>query len=243
MTDDATEMPRCFSISIQSLVAWRVALRAFTEPAIWIAPENSRSFSVRVVLPASGCEMMAKVRRRRVSKVNDKTKSKKYQGPSLASLAKSDFGGANEHGFPFLVRHLYQRHARSVLFHLHAASARPVDRVAYLRPLSPHGWAAAFVQGSPLDHAGHFPHLDCLARCCRVRASRSALVACGWLGSGRFARYLWAEQDALRSNEERLVLHAQCSPGHRTLAAVRGAHRLSPGRGVCHRADVAPWHG
>ena len=34
MTDDATEMPRCFSISIQSEVAWREALRAFTEPAI-----------------------------------------------------------------------------------------------------------------------------------------------------------------------------------------------------------------
>jgi hypothetical protein len=60
-------MPRCFSISIQSLVAWREALRAFTEPAIWIAPENSKSFSVSVVLPASGCEMMAKVRRRRTS--------------------------------------------------------------------------------------------------------------------------------------------------------------------------------
>ena len=57
-------MPRCFSISIQSEVAWREALRAFTEPAIWIAPEKSRSFSVSVVLPASGCEMMAKVRRR-----------------------------------------------------------------------------------------------------------------------------------------------------------------------------------
>ena len=28
-----TEMPRCFSISIQSLVAWRSALRALTEPA------------------------------------------------------------------------------------------------------------------------------------------------------------------------------------------------------------------
>src|SRR5438132_12577291 len=67
MTELATEMPRCFSISIQSEVAWREALRAFTEPAIWIAPENSSSFSVSVVLPASGCEMMAKVRRRRTS--------------------------------------------------------------------------------------------------------------------------------------------------------------------------------
>jgi hypothetical protein len=35
-------------------VAWREALRALTEPAIWIAPENSKSFSVSVVLPASG---------------------------------------------------------------------------------------------------------------------------------------------------------------------------------------------
>src|SRR5574343_2113767 len=67
MTEEATEMPRCFSISIQSEVAWREALRAFTEPAIWIAPENSSSFSVSVVLPASGWLMMAKVRRRRTS--------------------------------------------------------------------------------------------------------------------------------------------------------------------------------
>ena len=67
ITLDATEMPRCFSISIQSLVAWRLALRPFTAPAIWMAPENSSSFSVSVVLPASGWEMMAKVRRRRVS--------------------------------------------------------------------------------------------------------------------------------------------------------------------------------
>src|SRR4051812_41936453 len=65
ITELATEMPRCFSISIQSDVACRDALRAFTEPAIWIAPENSSSFSVSVVLPASGWEMMAKVRRRR----------------------------------------------------------------------------------------------------------------------------------------------------------------------------------
>ena len=67
ITELATEMPRCFSISIQSLVAWRLALRPLTAPAIWIAPENSSSFSVSVVLPASGWEMMAKVRRRRVS--------------------------------------------------------------------------------------------------------------------------------------------------------------------------------
>ncbi|MFP5407484.1 MAG: hypothetical protein ACLGHY_14495 [Gammaproteobacteria bacterium] len=37
-------------------------------PAIWIAPENSSSFSVSVVLPASGWEMMPKVRRRPTSR-------------------------------------------------------------------------------------------------------------------------------------------------------------------------------
>ncbi len=58
------EIPRSFSICIQSEVAWRAALRALTVPAIWIAPPNSRSCSVRVVLPASGWETMAKVRRR-----------------------------------------------------------------------------------------------------------------------------------------------------------------------------------
>ena len=71
ITELATEMPRCFSISIQSEVAWRLALRPLTAPAIWIAPENSSSFSVSVVLPASGWEMMAKVRRRRVSSRKD----------------------------------------------------------------------------------------------------------------------------------------------------------------------------
>jgi hypothetical protein len=54
MTELATEMPRCFSISIQSDVACRDALRAFTEPAIWIAPEKSSSFSVSVVFPRRG---------------------------------------------------------------------------------------------------------------------------------------------------------------------------------------------
>src|SRR5690348_5930832 len=60
-------MPRSFSSAIQSEVACRAALRPFTLPAIWIAPPNSSSFSVNVVLPASGCEMMANVRRRAVS--------------------------------------------------------------------------------------------------------------------------------------------------------------------------------
>ena len=44
-----------------------MALRPLTVPAIWIAPPNSSSFSVSVVLPASGWEMIAKVRRRSIS--------------------------------------------------------------------------------------------------------------------------------------------------------------------------------
>ena len=67
MTELVTEMPRCCSRRIQSEVAWRAALRPLTVPAIWIAPPNSSSFSVSVVLPASGCEMMANVRRRAIS--------------------------------------------------------------------------------------------------------------------------------------------------------------------------------
>src|SRR3546814_1584161 len=62
MTDEVTEMPRCCSIFIQSERARRACPRAFTSPAIWIAPPATSNFSVSVVLPASGCEMMAKVR-------------------------------------------------------------------------------------------------------------------------------------------------------------------------------------
>ena len=63
ITDDVTEMPRCCSIFIQSLRARRFCPRAFTSPARWIAPPKYSSFSVSVVLPASGWEMIAKVRR------------------------------------------------------------------------------------------------------------------------------------------------------------------------------------
>jgi hypothetical protein len=38
ITELVTEIPRCFSTSIQSDVAWRELLRALTVPAIWIAP-------------------------------------------------------------------------------------------------------------------------------------------------------------------------------------------------------------
>src|SRR3569623_1246870 len=56
-------MPRSRSTFIQSEVARRRSPRALTAPASWIAPPNSRSFSVSVVLPASGCAMIANVRR------------------------------------------------------------------------------------------------------------------------------------------------------------------------------------
>lgn len=64
ITEVTTEMPRSFSIPIQSdRVETRLRF-AFTSPASWIAPPNRSSFSVSVVLPASGWEMIAKVRRR-----------------------------------------------------------------------------------------------------------------------------------------------------------------------------------
>ena len=67
MTDDVTEMPRCFSISIQSDTAARLFYLPLTAPAWAMAPPYSKNFSVSVVLPASGCEMIAKVRRRLIS--------------------------------------------------------------------------------------------------------------------------------------------------------------------------------
>src|SRR5262245_36974246 len=60
-------MPRSRSIFIQSERVLRRSAFAFTWPARLMAPPNSRSFSVSVVLPASGCEMIANVRRRATS--------------------------------------------------------------------------------------------------------------------------------------------------------------------------------
>ena len=68
MALEVTEMPRSRSNAIQSEVTCRSARRPLTVPAKWIAPPYSRSFSVSVVLPASGWEMMAKVRRRAASR-------------------------------------------------------------------------------------------------------------------------------------------------------------------------------
>src|SRR5207342_649746 len=87
ITEEVTEMPRSFSIAIQSEVSWRAALRDFTEPAIWMAPPNSSSFSVSVVLPASGCEMIAKVRRRCVSRRCSDMGQGRERGRSLGECA------------------------------------------------------------------------------------------------------------------------------------------------------------
>ena len=60
-------MPRSRSIAIQSERVRRRSPRARTAPAMRMAPPVSSSFSVSVVLPASGCEMIAKARRERQS--------------------------------------------------------------------------------------------------------------------------------------------------------------------------------
>ena len=63
------EMPRCCSSSIQSDVAAFLPWRPRTAPASSMAPAYSSSFSVSVSLPASGCEMIANVRRRETSRL------------------------------------------------------------------------------------------------------------------------------------------------------------------------------
>ena len=60
-------MPRSRSIFIQSDRVRRFSPRARTCPAARIAPPASSRFSVKVVLPASGWEMIANVRRRPAS--------------------------------------------------------------------------------------------------------------------------------------------------------------------------------
>src|SRR3954468_10269594 len=84
MTDVTTEMPRSRSIFIQSERVLRRSPLALTCPARLIAPPNNSSFSVRVVLPASGCEMIAKVRRRATSAASGE------RGGDSVARARSD---------------------------------------------------------------------------------------------------------------------------------------------------------
>src|SRR5689334_4870889 len=81
-------MPRSRSIFIQSERVLRRSPLALTWPARLMAPPNSSSFSVSVVLPASGWEMMANVRRRATSSA-----SGERDGDS-AVRARSDMAGA-----------------------------------------------------------------------------------------------------------------------------------------------------
>ena len=57
-------MPRSRSMAMKSLVAFLAPRRARTSPASWMAPPYSSSFSVSVVLPASGCCVWAGARAR-----------------------------------------------------------------------------------------------------------------------------------------------------------------------------------
>ena len=61
MTELVTEIPRSCSTFIQSLVANFPVFFPFTVPASRIAPLKYNNFSVSVVLPASGCEIIANV--------------------------------------------------------------------------------------------------------------------------------------------------------------------------------------
>lgn len=63
----ATEIPRWRSISIKSEVAPFFILLLLTAPASWMAPPNKSSFSVKVVFPASGWEMIPNVLRLAIS--------------------------------------------------------------------------------------------------------------------------------------------------------------------------------
>src|SRR5215470_2957008 len=74
MTEVTTEIPRSRSIAIQSDRVERRSRLAFTCPARLIAPPKSNSFSVSVVLPASGWEIIANVRRRSTSAASGVTR-------------------------------------------------------------------------------------------------------------------------------------------------------------------------
>src|SRR6187399_2467337 len=95
ITEVATEIPRCLSISMKSLVACFLILLLFTAPAVCMAPPNRRNFSVRVVLPASGWEMIANVLRLLISVLYFAIGAQSYEflGVLLTYKAKSLLDG------------------------------------------------------------------------------------------------------------------------------------------------------
>ena len=135
-------MPRSRSTAIQSERTRHRSPRAFTSPVSWIAPPNSSYFSVKVVLPASECETIAKVRRRAISSVRRLINRLKLlpryrpslaRGPAAPALAVDMMGPqlfANcyrapeiGHGEQALARFrakatsLFEKRARHSLFH------------------------------------------------------------------------------------------------------------------------------
>jgi hypothetical protein len=67
ITAEETEMPRSRWTAVRFERTRRRPPRTRTSPASWIAPPDNSKFSIKVVLPASGCEMIAKVRWRAIS--------------------------------------------------------------------------------------------------------------------------------------------------------------------------------
>ncbi len=92
-------MPRSRSIAIQSERVARRSRLALTWPARLMAPPNSSSFSVSVVLPASGWEMIAKVRRRSTSAasgvcgIESAAESGLFMAPHVAGKGRGSRGG------------------------------------------------------------------------------------------------------------------------------------------------------
>src|SRR6202011_1612919 len=96
ITEVTTEMPRSRSIFLQSARVVGRSRLALTWPARLMAPPNSSSFSVSVVLPASGWEMIAKVRRRATSAARGETAS--AATAPTAALSGLFMGGMSQIG-------------------------------------------------------------------------------------------------------------------------------------------------
>src|SRR6266436_2754875 len=89
-------MPRSCSIFIQSDLARRASPRALTRPAAWIAPPNNSRCSVKVVLPASGWEMIAEVRRRAASLAGVLLMARGLAAPARSRKYHAILGHANQ---------------------------------------------------------------------------------------------------------------------------------------------------
>ena len=82
-------MPRWRSISIKSEAAPFFILFDLTAPRLLDRSGKEQQFFRQGVLPASGCEMMPKVRRRAVSSLNPILLSKVLRGANLAKIART----------------------------------------------------------------------------------------------------------------------------------------------------------